>query len=174
VLINGASGGVGTFAVQLAVASAAEVTAVCSTRNVETARSLGAHHVVDYTRADFIHSGERFDLILDVAGNRSIADRRRALRADGSLVVLGGPKTNRWIGPMASLITVPLAGRFGSRTMSMVLTKPSREDLLHLASLLEAGTVTPYIECSYPLKETADAVAYVGGGHARGKVVITV
>jgi NADPH:quinone reductase-like Zn-dependent oxidoreductase len=173
VLVNGASGGIGTFAVQLAKSFGTQVTGVCSTRNVAAARSLGADHVIDYTRDNFVHSGRRYDLILDIAGNRSIADRRRALRPGGTLVLVGGPKTNRWIGPGGSLLRVLLAGRFTGRRMVGMLTRNSPSDLAFLRGSLEAGTLTPVIERTYPLADAPEAVRYVGAGHARGKIVIT-
>jgi NADPH:quinone reductase-like Zn-dependent oxidoreductase len=174
VLINGASGGVGTFAVQLAKSFGAEVTGVCSSRNVAATRALGADHVLDYTREDFTGSGQRYDLILDVAGNRSIADRRRALRPTGTLVLVGGPKHNRWIGPGGSLVRLLLAGRFGRQRLVGMLTRNSPEDLAELAALLAAGTVTPAIERTYSLPDVPVALQYVGAGHAQGKIVITI
>jgi NADPH:quinone reductase-like Zn-dependent oxidoreductase len=173
VLINGASGGVGTFAVQLAKSFGAEVTGVCSPRNVAAIRALGADHVLDYTREDFTGSGQRYDLILDVAGNRSIADRRRALRPTGTLVLVGGPKDNRWFGPAGSLVRLLLAGRFSRQTMVGMLTRNSPEDLAELAELLAAGKVTPVIERAYSLPDVPAALRHVGAGHARGKIVIT-
>jgi NADPH:quinone reductase-like Zn-dependent oxidoreductase len=174
VLINGASGGVGTFAVQIAKSLGAEVTAVCRTRNVDAVRSLGADRVIDYTREDFVHNGQCHDLMLDVAGNRSISDRKRALGPRGVLVVVGGPKKGRWLGPASSLLKVLLAARFSSQTMVGMLTKNSKEDLVLLRELLEAGKVTPVIERTYPLREVPEALSYIGEGHARGKIVITV
>jgi NADPH:quinone reductase-like Zn-dependent oxidoreductase len=173
VLINGASGGVGTFAVQLAKSFGAEVTGVCSPRNVAATRALGADHVLDYTREDFTGSGQRYDLILDVAGNRSIADRRRALRPTGTLVLVGGPKDNQWFGPAGSLVRLLLAGRFSRQTMVGMLTRNSPEDLAELAELLGAGKVTPVIERAYSLPDVPAALRHVGAGHARGKIVIT-
>jgi NADPH:quinone reductase-like Zn-dependent oxidoreductase len=184
VLVNGASGGVGTFAVQLAKAFGAEVTGVCSPRNVDAVRALGADHVIDYTRHDFVASGKRYDLILDIAGNRSVADRRRALRPDGSLVVIGGPKHNRWTGPLGSLLIVLAAAPFGrQRMVGMLVTddtarpapcRKRRPDLVTLRDLHGAGAVTPVIERTYPLPDVPEALRYVGAGHARGKIVITV
>jgi NADPH:quinone reductase-like Zn-dependent oxidoreductase len=173
VLINGASGGVGTFAVQLAKWFGAEVTGVCSTRNVAATRALGADHVIDYATADFTGSGQRYDLILDVAGNRSIADRRRALRPTGTLVVVGGPKENRWIGPGGSLVRLLVVGRFSRQTLVGMLTRNNSDDLAELAALLAAGEVTPAIERTYSLPDVPVALQYVGSGHARGKIVIT-
>jgi NADPH:quinone reductase-like Zn-dependent oxidoreductase len=175
VLIIGASGGVGTFAVQLAKSFGAEVTGVCSTRNVNAVRSLGADQVIDYTRADFVHSGQRYDLILNVSGFRSIADYRRALAPNGTLVVIGGPKKNPLIGlPLGGLLRALVASRTGSQKMVVMLTKNNTEDLILLRELVEAGKVIPVVERTYPLKEVPEALRYLGEGHAQGKLVITV
>lgn len=174
VLINGASGGVGTFAVQIAKAAGAEVTGVCSTEKVVIARSLGADHVIDYTREDFTLSKQRHDLMLDIAGNRSWSDCKRVLSDDATVVIVGGPKTNRWIGPFGRTIRVQLASVAGSRTVRTFIAKSDREHLAALLELVEAGSVTPVIETRYELSEVPEALAYVGEGHARGKVVITV
>jgi NADPH:quinone reductase-like Zn-dependent oxidoreductase len=174
VLINGAAGGVGTFAVQLAKAFGARVTGVCSTRNVDLIRSLGADRVIDYTSEDFTRIGQRYELVLDNIGNRSIADRRRVMAPGGVLVVTGGPKTSRWLGPMASLIRVSLAKRTGRANMVGMFTKMSRDDLVVLQDLLEVGAITPALDRSYPLADLPRALAYVGTGHARAKVVITI
>jgi NADPH:quinone reductase-like Zn-dependent oxidoreductase len=174
VLINGASGGVGTFAVQLAKAFGAEVTGVCSTRNVDLVRSLGADHVVDYTREDFTRGGRRYDLLLDVAGNRSWSECRRVLGRDATLVVVGGPKTNRWLGPLGHVAGILLASRGASQRVVFFVAKFNRQDFLVLSELLEAGKVTPVIDRQYPLSELPEALGYLGKGHARGKVVITV
>ncbi len=175
VLINGASGGVGTFAVQIAKSFGAEVTGVCSTRNVDAVRSLGADHVIDYTQGDFTRSGQRYDLMFDVAGNRSWSECKRVLTDKATLVVVGGRKTNRWIGPMGDGIKKRLVSLPGSRrVVSPFLAKITREDLAVLKELLESGSVTPVIEKQYELGEVPEAVGYVGAGHAQGKVVITV
>ena len=175
VLINGASGGVGTFAVQIAKSFGAEVTGVCSTRNVDAVRSLGADHVIDYTQGDFTRSGQRYDLMFDVAGNRSWSECKRVLTDKATLVVVGGRKTNRWIGPMGDGIKKRLVSLPGSRrVVSPFLAKITREDLAVLKELLESGRVTPVIEKQYELGEVPEAVGYVGAGHAQGKVVITV
>jgi len=174
VLVNGASGGVGTFAVQIAKAFGAEVTGVCSTRNVELVASLGADRVIDYTREDFVHSGQRYDVIIDIAGGRSIADRRRVLERDGILVVLGAPKTNRLVGPLGGFLSVIVARPFVRPRMVAMLAATRPEDLTALADLLAAGTVRPVVERTYQLAETPQALAYLGQGHARGKLVITI
>ena len=174
VLINGASGGVGTFAVQLAKWLGAEVTAVCRTRNVEQARALGADQVIDYTQEDFVARGERYDLMLDVAGNRSWRECKRVLKDDGRLVIVGGPKTNRWIGPLGSRLAIVLRSKLGSRSASMFLANLNKDDLVTLGGLVDDGTVTPVIEKLYRLEEVPEAMRYMGAGHARGKLVITV
>ncbi|GIH02037.1 NADPH:quinone reductase [Rhizocola hellebori] len=174
VLIIGASGGVGTLAVQLAKAFGAHVTAVCSTRNVETVRGLGADRVIDYTGEDFVHSGHRYDLILDGPGNRSIRDRRRVLARNGILVMYSGPKKNRWVGPLLSTLRVSLASSFGTQKMTGMMTSNSKADLDLLGQLMAQGKVTPWIERTHPLVELPRAIDYVGTGHARGKVVITI
>lgn len=170
VLVHGASGGVGTFAVQLAKAFGATVTAVCSTRNVEMARSIGANHVIDYRKEDFVRRGERYDLILVANGNRSLADWRRALKPSGICVVAGGtmPQIFR------AILLGPLVSRFGSKTITNVAAQPDADDLAYLAELLEAGKIRPVIDRCYPLSETADALRYLGETHASGKVVISV
>jgi NADPH:quinone reductase-like Zn-dependent oxidoreductase len=173
VLVNGASGGVGTFAVQLAAALGAEVTAVCSTGNVGAARSLGADHVIDYTCESFTDTGRRYDLILDIAGNRSIADRKRALTPRGTLVLVGGPKHNQWFGPIGSLLALLVVGRFSRRRLVGMLTRNSADDLAVVAELMTAGLVTPAIERTYALHELPEALAYLGEGHAQGKIVVT-
>jgi NADPH:quinone reductase-like Zn-dependent oxidoreductase len=174
VLVNGASGGVGTFAVQLARAFGAEATGVCSTSKVDLVRSLGADHVVDYTREDFTRAGQRYDLLLDVAGSRSWSDYKRVLGRGATLVLVGGPKTNRWMGPLAHVASVRLASLGAGRKVVFFVAKFNREDFLVLRELLEAGTVTPVIDRRYPLSEVPEALSYLGEGHARGKVVITV
>jgi len=174
VLINGASGGVGTFAVQIAKSFGAEVTGVCSTRNVETIRSLGADHVIDYTREDFVQSGRKYDLILDIAGNRSVADRRRAMTPKGILVLVGGPKTSKLLGPLPGFVKVSIGSPLGSQTMVTMLAKNSRDDLAVMAELLESGKVRPVIDRTYPIAEVAAALSYLGEGHAKGKIVISV
>ncbi len=168
VLINGASGGVGTFAVQIGKALGAEVTGVCSTRNVEMVRSLGADQVVDYTRDDFTRGGQRYDVILDNMGNRSFSDLRRALTPQGIIV------PNSGYGGMGYVFKAFLLAPFMRQQGSMYVTKTSKEDLIILKELLECGKVTPVIDRTYPLERTAEALGYAGKGHARGKVVIAV
>jgi NADPH:quinone reductase-like Zn-dependent oxidoreductase len=175
VLINGASGGVGSFAVQVAKWFGAEVTAICSTLNVETARSIGADHAIDYTQEDFTRNGEHYDLILDVAGNRSWSDYKRVLASKGTLVVVGGPKGNRWIGPLSQALKLRLRSIGASRrVVAPFLAKINKADLVVLQKLLEAGTVRTVIDRQYELNEAPEAFRYLGDGHARGKVVVTV
>lgn len=173
VLINGASGGVGTFAVQIAKAFGAEVTGVCSTRNLGMVRSIGADQVVDYAKENFTRSGQRYDLMLDIAGNRSLSDCRRVLAPSGILVFVGGPNF-RWFGPLIGLLGVLVLSRFVSQKLVPFLAKNSKDDLIVLKELIEAGKVTPVIDRTYPLSETPEAIRYLEQGHARGKVVITV
>jgi len=168
VLINGASGGVGTFAVQIAKVFGAEVTGVCSTRNVEMVRSIGADHVVDYTQEDFTQSGRRYDLILDNVGNHSFSDLRRALTPQGMIIPNSGH------GGMGYVIKAFLLSPFMRQQGSMYLASPSNKDLVVLKELIEAGKVTPVIDRTYPLSDTPEAFRYLEEGHARGKVVITV
>jgi NADPH:quinone reductase-like Zn-dependent oxidoreductase len=173
VLVNGASGGVGTFAVQIAKALGAEVTGVCSTGNVDLVRSLGADHVVDYTREDFTRSGRRYDLLLDVAGSRSWSECKRVLEPKATLVIVGAPKGNRLLGPLSHIIRLRLASVGSSRTVVFFIAKLNRADLDVLRELIEAGKVTPFVDRTYPLSDTAGAFRYLGEGHARGKVVVT-
>jgi NADPH:quinone reductase-like Zn-dependent oxidoreductase len=174
VLVNGASGGVGTFAVQIAKALGAEVTGVCSPKNVDAVRALGADRVVDYTREDFTRDGVRYDLLLDIAGSRSWSECRRVLARDARLVVVGGPKNNRLVGPASHMVKLVLASKGRSQTVVVFLAKLNREDLEVLRELLEAGSVTPVIDRRYDLGEVPEALAYLGKGHAKGKVVIAV
>jgi NADPH:quinone reductase-like Zn-dependent oxidoreductase len=173
VVINGASGGVGTFAVQIAKSFGAYVTAVCSTANVDTARSLGADEVVDYTREDFTRGGKRCDLLFDIAGSRSWADYRRVLAPEARVVVVGGPKKNRWVGPLSRMAKVRLRSMGGSQRVVSFIAKPKREDLETLRELLETGSVMPVIDRSYEFSCVPEALAYLAEGHARGKVVVT-
>jgi NADPH:quinone reductase-like Zn-dependent oxidoreductase len=172
VLVNGASGGVGTWAVQLARALGAEVTAVVSTRNVALAQSLGASEVIDYTRQDFASAGARFDVLFDTVGNRSIADCRRALRPTGVFVSCsGGDSSLRWLARMVWMVGVSQLGR--QRLVPFVVS-PRREDLLALKELVEAGKARPVIERVFPLSEAASALRHVGAGHARGQTVLRI
>jgi NADPH:quinone reductase-like Zn-dependent oxidoreductase len=173
VLINGAAGGVGTFAVQIAKAFGAHVTGVCSTRNVELVRSIGADEVIDYTAADFAGSGRRYDLIVDAVGNRSLGDCRRALTPKGTLVLVGGGG-GRWLGPLALPLRAAVMSRFVSQRLRPFLAQIKKPDLVVLKELIEAGKVTPVIDRTYPLSDTPEAIRYLEAGHARGKVVITV
>jgi len=173
VLINGASGGVGTFAVQIAKSLGAEVTAVCSTRNVDAARSMGADHVIDYTREDFTRTGERHDLMLDVAANRTLADCRRALTPRGTYALIGGGH-GRWVGGLPRFFTTRAMSPFVSQRMRAFFATRSHEDLVYVKNLLESGKVTPIIDRTYALSETSQAISYIEEGHAQGKVVITV
>jgi NADPH:quinone reductase-like Zn-dependent oxidoreductase len=175
VLVNGASGGVGTYAVQIAKALGADVTGVCRTGNVDLVRSVGADRVVDYTKEDFTRDGDRFDLILDIAGNRSWAECKRVLNEDGTLVIVGGPKTNRWVGPLGIAVGRRLASTAGSRrVVAPFLAKLNAEDMTVLAELLASGKVKSAIDRRYVFDDLPEALGYVGTGHARAKVVITV
>ncbi|HEV2006325.1 MAG TPA: NAD(P)-dependent alcohol dehydrogenase [Candidatus Limnocylindrales bacterium] len=178
VLVNGASGGVGSFAVQIASAVGAEVTGVCSTRNLELVRSIGADHVIDYTGDDFTRGAERYDLIIDIAATRPLRDCRRVLTPNGRLVIVGaavGHADGRWIGPMIRPAAAAIISRFvKERLLLPFLAHRSKDDLLVLKSMIESGTVTPLIDRAYPLAQTAEAIRYVEAGHARGKVVITI
>jgi NADPH:quinone reductase-like Zn-dependent oxidoreductase len=174
VLVNGASGGVGTFAVQLAKVFGAEVTAVCSTRNVEMVRSLGADQVIDYTRGDFTLTDRRYDLLLDVAGSRSWAECRRVLTPKATLVLIGAPKGSRLLGPLDHILKVRLASLRAGQKVTFFVSKARGEDLRALGELLQSGAVTPVVERTYPLPEAAAAFRYLGEGHARGKLVVTV
>ena len=174
VLINGASGGVGTFAIQIAKALGAEVTAVCSTGNVEQARSLGADHVVDYTREDFTDSDRRYDLLLDVAGGKSWSQLRRVLTQDATVVIVGAQK-RRLVGPIGHIVRLRVASLLrGSQKAVFFIAKTNRADMEILRELLETGKVKPVVDRTYELAETADAFRYLGEGHARGKVIVTV
>ncbi len=170
VLINGASGGVGTFAVQIAKAFGAEVTAVCSTRNLEMVRALGADHIIDYTQTDFTQNGQSYDLILAANGFHSLADYKRALSPQGIYVMTGGSGAQMF----QAILFGPLVSMTGSKKMGNLLARPNQKDLTFLKELLEAGKVVPVIDRRYPLPEVADALRYLGEGHAKGKVVITV
>jgi NADPH:quinone reductase-like Zn-dependent oxidoreductase len=172
VLVNGASGGVGTFTVQIAKAFGGEVTGVCSTRNVEMVRSIGADHVIDYTLEDFTRSGRRYDLIIDNAGNHLLSACRRALEPSGTYVMVGGPYRG-WIDFLARLIQVPVLSRLSSQKLTMVMAKGNQEDLATLRDLMAEGKVTPVIDRRYALSEVPEAISYLEEGHARGKVVIT-
>jgi NADPH:quinone reductase-like Zn-dependent oxidoreductase len=173
VLVNGASGGVGTFAVQVAKALGAEVTAVCSTRNVEQARSLGADHVIDYSGEDFTKGGRRYDLMLDIAGSKSWRQCRRVLTPDARLVIVGG-EGNPLIGPLGHIAATWLAAVPRDRTASFFVADLNRPDLDFLGELLRTGQVKPVVEKSYELAQVADALRYMGDGHARGKLVIAI
>jgi len=175
VLINGVSGGVGTFAVQIAKSMGADVTGVCSTRNVEMVRSIGADQVIDYKKEDYADSGQRFDVILDNVGNRSLSDNRRVLNPDGKYVLIGGggPNDHRWIGPLAKVANAYLMSQFVSQDMGMFLASLNKEDLTVLGDLMQAGKVTPVIDRRYTLSEVPAAIRYLEEGHARGKVIIT-
>jgi NADPH:quinone reductase-like Zn-dependent oxidoreductase len=174
VLIIGAAGGVGTFAVQLANMFAAEVTGVCSTTKVDLVRSIGADHVVDYTREDFTDGRQRYDLILDTAGRRSLSHLRRALATRGRLIIVGGEGGDRWLGGFdrgfRGLALSPLI----PQQVRPLSSTQRQEDLQFLKGAIEAGAVTPVIDRTYPLSETASAIAYVAEGHARGKVILTI
>jgi NADPH:quinone reductase-like Zn-dependent oxidoreductase len=174
VLINGASGGIGTFAVQIAKALGADVTGVCSTSHVDMVRSIGADHVINYTTDDFSDSGEQYDFILDNVSNRSLSDLRRALTPTGMLVPNGGQFQNRWFSSAGRLIKAMVSFRFVSQRLGRFIVAPKHDDLVALKDLIEAGKVTPVIDRTYPLTETARAMEYVGAGHASGKVVISV
>jgi NADPH:quinone reductase-like Zn-dependent oxidoreductase len=173
VVINGASGGVGTFAVQVAKALGAEVHAVCSTRNVEQARQLGADRVFDYTREDFTRSGARYDVLFDNAGNRSWRSMRRVLAPTAIVVLVGGPRQRRLFGPLGHIVRIKLAAKLGRRTASFFIAKPNRADLAALRELLESGHVRPVVEQRYELAQIAEAMRGMGEGHARGKTVVT-
>jgi NADPH:quinone reductase-like Zn-dependent oxidoreductase len=174
VLINGASGGVGTFAVQIAKAFGAHVTAVCSTRNVDMVRSLGADEVIDYTKEDFTRRAERYDLFLDVAATRSLSEQMRVLKPNGTLVAVGSANYGGTASILVGLLEVAVRSRFESRKMRSFIAKYNKEDLLLLKGLIEAGKVRTVIDRTYPLSETAEAIRYLEKGHAQGKVVITV
>ena len=174
VLIIGAAGGVGSFAVQIAKAFGARVTGVCSTEQVELVRSLGADDVIDYTRDDFAQTGRRWDLILDIAGARSISHLRRALVARGTLVIVGGEGGGRWFGGIDRQLRALMLSPFVREKLGTFVSKPNGEDLLVLKELIEAGKVTPVIGRTYPLSDVPEAIRQLEKGHARGKVVITV
>ncbi len=175
VLINGASGGVGTFAVQIAKSFGADVTGVCSTRNVDLVRSLGADHVIDYTKEDFAKGAERYDVILDNVPNHSLSECRRILNPKGKYVLIGGggPNDSRWIGPFGRVIQTLLVSPFVNQQMGMMMADPSQKDLTILGELMQSGKMKAVIDRTYKLSEVPAAIAYLEEGHARGKVVIT-
>ena len=170
VLINGASGGVGSYAVQIAKSFGAEVTAVCSTRNMDMVRSIGADYVIDYTKEDFTQNGQQYDLILAANGYHPISDYRRALSPEGIYVATGGSMTQS----LQATMIGPFISMTGSKKMGGMMVKPNQNDLVFMKELLEAGKVVPVIDRCYPLSEVAEAFHYIGEGHAQGKVVITV
>jgi NADPH:quinone reductase-like Zn-dependent oxidoreductase len=178
VLINGASGGVGTFAVQIAKAFGAEVTGVCSTRNLEMVRSIGADQVVDYTKVDFTKSGQRYDLLFDNIGNHSFSERRRILNPNGICVMVGvggsGATGGQILGVLAGELNAYIRSRFVSQKFRTFLAQLNQKDLNTLGDLMQSGKMTPVIDKKYKLSEVQDALKYLEQGHARGKVVITV
>lgn len=173
VLINGASGGVGTFAVQIAKALGAEVTGVCSTRNVDAVREMGADHVVDYTREDFMQSGQRYDLIIDIAASRSLAEYGRALKPEGVYVIVGAAGRGRWLGPLAPAFKTLAYAPFASARFIAFAANLNKGDLLFVAELMKQGKVKSVIDRTYASSEIRDAFRYFDEGHARGKIVVT-
>lgn len=176
VLINGASGGVGTFAVQIAKAFGAQVTGVCSTRNVDLVRSIGADHVIDYTSEDFTRNGRRYDVVFDLVGNRSLTECRRVLAPEGTLILSGGgvSEGGSLIGPVGLIISGQLLSRFVRHRLLALTATPSKGNLAMLREFAESGKVTPVIDQTYPLSAAAEAIRYLEMDHARAKVVITV
>jgi NADPH:quinone reductase-like Zn-dependent oxidoreductase len=174
VLIIGASGGVGTYAVQIAKAFGAHVTGVCSTTKVEMVRSIGADHVIDYTREDFAAGDQRYDLILDIGGNSSLSRLRRTLTPEGTLVIVGGEGGGRWLGGTDRQLRAMMLSRFVGQKLGTFISKENHEDMLVLKELIESGKLTPVIDRTYPLAEVPEAIRYLEEGHAQGKVVITV
>ena len=173
VLINGAAGGVGTFAVQIAKSFGANVTGVCSTRNLDMIRSIGSDQVIDYTREDFTKSAQRYDVFLDCVGNHSLSASRRILNPKGIYVGAGGTTDNWMIRPLVRAFVSLLFSLFGSQKLLMILAKPNKQDLNFMREQMESGTITPVIDRRYKLSEIAEAIRYLEKGHARGKVVIT-
>src|SRR5918997_1782985 len=173
VLVIGASGGVGTYAVQIAKAFGAHVTGVCSTKKVEMVRSIGADHVIDYTREDFAQSGQRYDLILDTGGNSTLSRLRRTLTPEGTLVITGGEGGGRWFGGIDRQLRAMLSRSAGQKLRTYVSTQ-NHEDLIVLKEFIESGKLTPVIDRTYPLSEVPEAIRYLEEGHAKGKVVNTV
>jgi NADPH:quinone reductase-like Zn-dependent oxidoreductase len=174
VLVIGAGGGVGTFAVQLAKAFGAVVTGVCSTSKTELVLSIGADEVIDYTREDFTEGTRRFDLILDTAGRRPLSELRRALKPQGTLVIVGGEGGDRWLGGFQRQILAPVRSRFSEQKVLGLISRERHRDLMTLKDLIEDGKITPVIDRIYPLSDAAQAIRYLEQGHARGKVVLTV
>ena len=174
VLINGASGGVGTFAVQIAKAFGAEVTGVCSTRNVDITRSIGADHVIDYTKEDFTQSGELYDVMLDVEGSNSWSEIRRVLKPQATLVLVGARLGGGAMGALRHIVPLFLRGKTASQNVAFFIAKLNRADLVFLAELMETGKMRSVIDRRFQLSETADAYRYMGEGHAQGKVVINI
>jgi NADPH:quinone reductase-like Zn-dependent oxidoreductase len=173
-LVIGASGGVGTYAVQIAKALGAQVTGVCSTTKVEMVRSIGADHVIDYTREDFTEGDQRYDLILDIGGNSSLARLRRALVPRGTLVITGGEGGGRWLGGTDRQIRALMLSPFVGQKLGTFISKENHEDMIVLKELIESGKVAPVIDRTYPLSQVPEAIRYLQEGHAQGKVVITV
>jgi NADPH:quinone reductase-like Zn-dependent oxidoreductase len=173
VLINGAAGGVGTFAVQIAKSFGAHVTGVCSTRNVHMVRSIGADRVIDYTQEDFTKSTQRYDLFFDCVGNHSLSACRHVLNPKGIYIAVGATSDGRWIGPLARLFKTLLLAPFVRPKMVVFIAVIKKQDLVVLKELMEAKKVTPVIDKRYSLTEVSDAIRYLEKGHARGKIVIT-
>lgn len=173
VLVIGASGGVGTFAVQIAKAFGAQVTGVCSTTKVEMVKSIGADHVIDYTRDDFAEGEQRYDLILDIGGNSSLSRLRRALTPKGTLIITGGETDGKWLGGTDRQIRALALSRFVGQKLGTFISTENHEDMIVLKDLIEAGKVTPVIDRTYSLSEVPEAIRYLEEGNARGKVVIT-
>jgi NADPH:quinone reductase-like Zn-dependent oxidoreductase len=171
VLINGASGGVGTFAVQIAKSMGAEVTGVCSTRNLDMVRSIGADHVFDYKQEDYTRSGQHYDLIIDMVGNHSPLVNREVLTPNGKLVIVGGPKGN-WLGPLMGMIKAMLVGPFVDQEMLTLMARLKADDLATLADLMQSGKVTPVIDRRYSLSDIPAAIGYSEEGHVRGKIAV--
>lgn len=174
VLINGASGGVGTFAVQIAKALGAEVTAVCSTGNVNLIRSLGADHVIDYSQQDFTRNGQQYDLILDIAGSRSWRDYKRVLKPNAHFVLVGAPKGNPVIGPLAHIIPLRLASWRASQKVVFFVAKFTCEDFMLLKAMFERGQLKTVVDRTYPLNKISEAMSYLGTGHAKGKIIVQI
>jgi NADPH:quinone reductase-like Zn-dependent oxidoreductase len=173
VLVNGASGGVGTYGVQIAKSYGCEVTGVCSGKNAEMVRSIGADHVIDYTKVDFARTGDKYDLILDTIGNRSIFDFKRALTETGTYVGVGAGPGN-WVGPVIGFVVVRVVGWFGRQHLTGMMARITRQDLVHIAKLIESGKLKPIIERRYSFEQIPEAITHLETGRVAGKLVITV